>query len=111
MRSRLGFSMDVISSSPHLPKRLGWNRRQSAIFGPCAHGIERRSFETDGVDHTHRHAAKPSEKPEPARTGHHPAEEFHPEALPCRMRACADRIPPIVQQVMMQIDVYRANVG
>ena len=97
-----------LAGLPVLFKRLARHGWQVACAGPCGGGVETRAFD--------ERMESLQEPPCPfgelinSGTRHHPGERFESQFLGAG-RFLGGSIAPVVQEVMVQVDFYRAHLG
>src|SRR5712692_399140 len=110
IRSRLGFSAGAILLSPKFAERRAWNRWRRVVARPRARGIQCRAREPQGIQRAQRGPHNAANELEPPRPGHCPAPQFEPQALAEPSPPRIYGVAPVVQQVVVQVHLYRANV-
>src|ERR1700744_1871445 len=112
--SRLGlFAATLIPSQfffPACTERCFRQRYARALSGPCSHGIESSSIQPQSVEQTQTTAHHPSTKREQTWTQHCllPDAELHASSF---IFTCFGEVSPVMQQMMVQIDVHRTDAG
>jgi hypothetical protein len=81
------------------------------IFRPRAHRIEHGAIETEAVRDAQGHPCQTSREPEAPGTLHGPLPEFETDAFAPWASGMIDRVAPIFEKVVVQIDFHRASIG
>jgi hypothetical protein len=78
-------------------------------FCPWTRRVERRPFHTEAVQQTQDCTSHPAQKSETTRICNHPSPQFECKAFAPGPLGSFDGVPPILQQMMMEIDLDRTN--